>query len=381
MQPDALTFAQHCMQRALALAARGQYTTRPNPRVGCVLTQGDRIIGEGFHAQAGQAHAEVHALQDAHRNGENTQGARAYVSLEPCAHTGRTPPCTDALLRAGISAVVIACLDPYDQVNGRGAERLRAAGVAVQIGLLQTEARRLNAGFFSRVLRHRPWLRLKLATSVDGRIALKNGASQWLTGPAARADGHRLRAQACAVLSGIGTVLTDDPALDARLDAAVLAELPVPLMPVMKIILDRAARLPAHARVVQSPGLTLQVHAQDVVSRLAPSVRSMPHDFTQADALQALLLRLTQEYQIQELHVEAGGTLAGALLAADLVDELVVYQAPLLLGPEAKAMAELPEASSLDSLARWQLLDVMQLDADVRLRYLSAAANSLLRES
>ena len=243
------------MRRALDLAARGLFTTTPNPRVGCVIVREGRVIGEGWHERAGEAHAEVRALADVQSRGETARGATIYVTLEPCNHTGRTPPCTDALLAAGIARAVIAMRDP-NPVAGRGAERLAAAGVAVEHGLFEDEARELNVGWIKRIQEGRPWVRVKIAASLDGRTALENGASQWITGAAARADGHRWRARACAILTGIGTVLQDDPQLTVR-------DVETPRQP-LKVIVDRHGEVPANSRVLAGGALVISAETPQI---------------------------------------------------------------------------------------------------------------------
>ena len=321
------------MARALQIAERGMYTTTPNPRVGCVVARGAQVLGEGWHERCGEAHAEVRALADAHERGNDARGSTAYVTLEPCNHHGRTPPCTDALLAAGIARVVIAMRDPNPQA-AQGADRLRAAGVAVDIGLREHEARELNPGWIKRMRTGRPWLRLKIAPSLDGRTALPNGASQWITGPAARADGHRWRARACAILTGIGTVRQDDPRLSVR-------DVPTSRQP-LKVIVDRHAELAATARLL-AEGETL------VFTAVAPKVPLPPHVHTRVmpdrDGRIDLpaMLDVLGARGINEVHVEAGAKLNGALLAAGLGDELLVYLAPCLLGDPARGMLDRPQ--------------------------------------
>ena len=319
------------MALALELAERGLFTTRPNPRVGCVLAHGAQVVGTGWHEKAGAPHAEVHALAAA---GARARGATAYVTLEPCAHFGRTPPCADALIAAGVARVVAACVDPFPQVAGLGLARLTAAGIATESGLMHAQARALNAGFFSRVERGRPWLRLKLAMSVDGRSALANGLSRWLTGPQARRDVHWLRARSCAVLTGVDTVLADDPSLDVRLDAADLPALPIPAP--LKIILDRQLRTPADAKLFGTPGAVLIAHSESAPELNRAALRAVGAELWQlpldpAEQLPALFAELGKR-AINEVHTEAGAVLCGALLQSRLVDELVLYQAPILLG-------------------------------------------------
>jgi diaminohydroxyphosphoribosylaminopyrimidine deaminase / 5-amino-6-(5-phosphoribosylamino)uracil reductase len=347
------------MRRALALAERGLNTTTPNPRVGCVLVRGGRVIGEGWHERAGEAHAEVRALANAAERGEATREATAYVTLEPCNHHGRTPPCTDALLAAGIARVVAAMRDPNARAN-RGGERLSAAGVRVETGLLEAEARELNVGWIKRVRDERPWVRVKIATSLDGRTALASGESQWITGEQARADGHRWRARSCAILTGIGTVRQDDPQLTVR--AIETARQP------LKVVVDRHGELPVAARLLASGPVVVFSAAVPRVAWPA-NVESivLPGSDGRVD-LAAMLARLG-ERGINELHVEAGAKLNGALLAAGLVDELLLYLAPCLLGDPARGMFQLPAALarlservalSIESMERvgedWRLL-------------------------
>lgn len=330
------------LTRALALAAEAIGLTDPNPRVGCVLLAADgRELGAGHTQPAGQAHAEVMALRDAAARGHDVRGAIAIVTLEPCSHHGRTPPCCDALIAAGIARVVVAVQDPNPQVAGQGITRLRAAGIAVELADAATAdvARELNIGFFSRMQRGRPFVRLKSAVSLDGRTALPDGRSQWITGEAARADGHAWRRRAGAVLTGIGTVLADNPRLDVRL-------VPTARQP-LRLVLDPQGRLPPGARILQPPG---------EARTIGPGRADLP----------ALLAELGRE-GINELHVEAGPTLSGAFLDAGLVDELLIYQAPLLIG-EGRPLAALQPLAGLDQARRWRLLEALPIGADLRLR-------------
>jgi diaminohydroxyphosphoribosylaminopyrimidine deaminase/5-amino-6-(5-phosphoribosylamino)uracil reductase len=319
------------MRRALELAARGLYTTTPNPRVGCVIVRDGAVIGEGWHERAGAPHAEVNALADARARGHDPRGATAYVTLEPCNHTGRTPPCTDAVIAAGLARVVVAALDPNPQA-AHGAARLSAAGIAVETGLLAEAAAELNIGFVSRVTRGRPWVRLKAAASLDGRTALAGGESQWITGEDARADGHRWRARACAVLTGIGTVLQDDPRLDVRAVAT-------PRQP-RRVIVDRHAQTPVDARVLAGANALIVTNgARNPRWPAGIEVLELADPDGRVD-LPALMRELADR-GVNELHVEAGGKLNGALLHAGLVDELLLYLAPCLLGDPARGIAEL----------------------------------------
>ena len=364
MTVPAFSAADHeFMARALRLAERGLYSTTPNPRVGCVIVMDGRIVGEGWHMRAGGQHAEVHALQLA---GEHAPGACAYVTLEPCSHHGRTPPCADALLAAGVSRVVAAMEDPNPLVAGQGLARLRAAGVLAECGLLGAEARELNIGFVSRMTRSRPWLRLKLAASLDGRTALTNGASQWLTGLAARQDGHRWRARACAILTGIGTVRGDDPQLDVRGVEAHAGDLRQPL----KVVVDSRLELSPDARVLRA-GRALVAAAQgnrariDALRQRGAEVVLLPGADGQVD-LPALFGELARR-GINEVHGEAGCTLSGALLRAGLVDELLLYLAPCLIGDTARGMFAMPALASLADRRELVVQDVRSLGADLRL--------------
>ena len=320
------------MSRALELAGRGLFTTTPNPRVGCVIARDGRVVGEGWHERAGDAHAEIRALADVAARGERAHRATAYVTLEPCNHYGRTPPCTDALLEAGIARVVAAMRDPSAPA-GRGADRLGASGVAVDVGLLEAEARALNLGWIKRLRDGRPWVRVKIAASLDGRTALAGGESQWITGAEARADGHRWRARSCAILTGIGTVLQDDPQLSVR--AVETTRQPI------KVVIDRHGELPAKARLLAgAPVVVFSAEAPRNAWHSEVESIVLPGPDGRVD-LSAMLARLG-ERGINELHVEAGAKLNGALLAASLVDELLLYVAPCLLGDPARGMFELP---------------------------------------
>ena len=350
---------QSFMARALRLAEQALYTTSPNPRVGCLIVRHGEVAGEGWHQRAGEPHAEVHALRAA---GAAAHGATAYVTLEPCSHFGRTPPCADALIEAGVARVVVAMEDPNPLVAGRGIERLRAAGIVVDCGVLEDPARELNIGFVSRMRRGRPWLRLKLAASLDGKTALSNGASQWITGPAARQDGHRWRARACAILSGIGTIAADDPQLNVREVASDRQPL--------KVVVDSQLQLSPEARLF-GDGKVLLVGAIDSKDRAAAlrdkgaEVLCLPDASGRVD-LTALLTELGRR-GINELHVEGGYRLSGALLAAGLVDELLLYLAPCLLGDDARGMFGLPPLQSLSEKHGLAIRDMRMVGTDLRL--------------
>lgn len=350
------------MTRALALAEYGLFTTQPNPRVGCVIAHGDEVVGSGWHQRAGEPHAEVHALRVA---GERARGATVYVTLEPCAHHGRTPPCADALVAAGVARVVVAAEDPFPQVAGRGIGKLRATGVTVDTGLLREEARELNVGFFSRIERDRPFVRVKLAMSLDGRTALANGESKWITGEAARADVQRWRARSSAILTGSGTVLADDPHLTVRLPAGEA------FAPPLRVVLDRDLRVPAHFHVMDGSAPTLRIHdAQRMPPADVPA--GVRHAGVALDGEGRLdlsaVLALLARFEVNELQVEAGSGLSGALLAAGLVDELLLYVAPVLLGDHARPLLELPPLASMAGRWRLAVVEQSQVGADWRLR-------------
>ena len=376
---DGTPFERQAMARALELAALGRRSTQPNPRVGCVIAQGDRIIGEGWHQRAGEPHAEVFALRQA---GAAARGATAFVTLEPCNHHGRTPPCSEALIAAGVARVIYACGDPNPRVDGTGAARLRAAGIEVATGLMAAEGEELNLGFFSRMRRGRPWLRLKMAASLDGRTALAHGESRWITSPEARADVHAWRAESAAVLSSSATVLADDPELTARPTATVdggAAGAAHPLRQPLRVLLDTHARIPTTARLFGAPGEVVRLIAP--AARVPPAASSVATGAGQASAhrieriatdadgrlsLPAVLAWLGGE-GINEVWTEAGPTLAGALLTAGLVDELVVYLAPRLLGPDARPLAHLPALTRLADAAPWRVQDMRPIGPDIRI--------------
>jgi len=360
-------FDRFAMQRALSLAARGLETTDPNPRVGCVIAQRGRVIAEGWHERAGEAHAEVAALRAA---GAQAAGATVYLTLEPCSHHGRTPPCVEALIAARVARVVIAVSDPNPLVHGKGAAALRAAGVSVETGLMEEEATELNAGFFRRMLTGRPLLRVKLAMSLDGRTALASGESRWITGEAARADVQRWRARSSAILTGIGTVLADDPRLDVRLASEAGAARRQPL----RVVLDSQLRTPPGARLLSSPGEVLiftTLTAPEDPRALSLSTRgarleSLPLD-AERIALPSVLDRLG-ELELNEVLVEAGAILAGELLRQSLADELLLYVGLRLLGPAARALVTLPPLARLADAPSFTLIEMQPVGDDLRLR-------------
>lgn len=351
------------MARALQLAERGLYTTSPNPCVGCVLVKDGKIVGEGWHERAGEAHAEIHALRMA---GETARGATAYVTLEPCSHEGRTPPCADALIKAGIARVVSAIQDPNPQVAGQGLQKLRAAGISVECGLMETAARELNIGFFSRMTRGTSWVRSKIAASLDGRTALANGASQWITGGDARRDVQHWRARSSAVLTGIGTILGDD----ARLNVRDIEGAHQP----MRVIADSHLRIPPTARILDRStvgGEVLIYTAVQETEKIAgleqagARVTVLP-DMTGRVDLAAMLRDLAAR-GCNEILVEGGAKLNGALLNAGLVDEMLLYLAPQFLGDLAHGMASLDELTSLEQRIELDWRDVRNVGRDLRI--------------
>jgi diaminohydroxyphosphoribosylaminopyrimidine deaminase/5-amino-6-(5-phosphoribosylamino)uracil reductase len=365
----AITDTRH-MAEAIRLARLGLCTTAPNPRVGCVLARGERVISRGFHQRAGGPHAEAAALAAAR---EPVAGATAYVTLEPCSHHGRTPPCAEALVAAGVARVVAASLDPNPLVAGRGLERLRAAGIDVACGVLEREALALNPGFFKRMKTGLPWVRVKLAMSLDGRTAMADGTSKWITGEAARKDVQRLRARSCAIVTGVGTVLHDDPRLDVRTTEGD----GTPRQPV-RVVVDSRLRTPASARVIGEAGETMVVAAagdaarERALTEAGATVLHLPGADGRVD-LRALLSRLAAA-QCNEVLVEAGATLAGAALRERLADELVIYVAPALLGSSARPLADLPFGSMEQKLGL-QITDITAVGADWRITAVPSASS------
>jgi diaminohydroxyphosphoribosylaminopyrimidine deaminase/5-amino-6-(5-phosphoribosylamino)uracil reductase len=349
---------EHYMARALKLAQRGLFTTTPNPRVGCVVVRDGAVVGEGFHERAGEAHAEVRALAEA---GSRAAGATVYVTLEPCNHHGRTPPCTDALIASGVRRVVAAMRDPHAGA-GEGGARLAAAGVAFEWGLLEAEARELNVGFVARMTRGRPWMRLKVAASLDGKTALADGRSRWITGEAARADGHRWRARACAILTGIGTVRDDDPQLTVR--AVETSRQPLRVLIDSRLEVSPAARIFAGGPVLVAAAAANGANAAALRDRGAEIV-ALADAAGKVDL--AALARELARRGINEVHVEAGFKLNGSLVAAGLVDELLVYLAPRLLGETGRGMFALPAVEELARARRLAWRDVTRVGEDLRL--------------
>ena len=350
------------MRRALKVAQQALFVSSPNPRVGCVLVRDGHWLAEGSTQRAGDRHAEAQALHEAALQGVDVRGATAYVTLEPCSHTGRTPPCADALIDAGVARVVVALQDPNPRVAGQGIDRLRAAGIQVDVGLFAEDALAQNPGFCARMTRGTPWLWLKSAASLDGRTALPDGRSQWITGAEARDDGHRWRARACVVLTGIGTVLADDPMMDVR-------AIDTPRQPV-RAVLDTQFMLGEHARIINGDPVwvfTARPDAGKAARLVARNVRVivLPMDERGGLSLTALV-RWLGDHEVNEVHVEAGARLQGALIQAGLVDEWVAYLAPSIVG-DGPGLAALP--TPLDSLAdarRYEFVDVQPLGADLR---------------
>jgi len=357
---------QDAMQVALEWAQKGMNTTTPNPRVGCVIVQQGKIIGVGHTQPAGQAHAEVQALRNASSQQIEVRGATAYVTLEPCSHFGRTPPCADALIASGIARVVVAILDPNPLVSGRGVARLRAAGITVDCPVLEQQAHEINIGFFQRMQTGKPWVRMKAAASLDGKTALLNGQSQWITSAQARADGHHWRARACAILTGIGTILEDDPQLTVR--ALTVTRQP------LRVIVDSTLQTPVQAKALVGGALIVHAMApdQDSVSQLRQAqlraagaeLLYLPDPHGKVD-LAALMLELGRR-EINELHVEAGAKLNSSLIRAGCVDELLLYVAPCLLG-EARSLFSLPALTDLSKQTRCYFHEVQQIGPDLRL--------------
>ena len=362
MPPSGPAFAfsaiDHAMMaRALRLAERGAFTTKPNPMVGCVIARDGEVVGEGFHERAGGPHAEVFALEGAR---ERARGATAYVTLEPCSHTGRTGPCADALIAAGVARVVGAMRDPHPQVDGSGYEKLRAAGIQVEAGLMEAQARDLNHGFLSRIERGRPWLRVKLATSLDGRSALASGDSKWISGEPARRDVQRWRARSGALLTGAGTVLVDDPHLTVRLDDG--ADFVAPL----RVVLDPGLATVARGHIREGDAPTLYLHAPD--ARMPRGVDAQHMHVPVHAGLFDLdaVLKLLAERGINEVQVEAGATLAGGFLAAGLVDELLLYVAPVMLGERARPLFEGLHIDAMTERLNMRIVETRRIGEDVR---------------
>lgn len=350
------------MARAIALTERGRDTATPNPNVGCVIVKAGRIIGEGWHERAGELHAEARALAAC---SETPEGATVYVTLEPCAHAGRTPPCADALLAARVARVVACIEDPFPKVSGRGVTRLREAGIRVELGLMAAQAEEAHRGFLHRMRKGRPWMRIKSAASLDGRIALANGESQWITGEAARRDVHALRARSCAMLTGIGTVMRDDPELTVR-------HVPCSRQP-KRVLIDSRLDIEPHAKILKGEPPIIFTVSEDAqkgrrLQDLGAEVVQAPVDPAKPGKTDlAAIARALAERGFNEVTVETGARLNGSLIAAGVIDEIVLYLAPMLMGDAAKGLFALPEMQSLDQALRPRIVDVRQVGPDLRI--------------
>jgi len=367
-------FDAQMMSRAIQLAKRGLYTTHPNPRVGCVISQGSEIVGEGWHQRAGEGHAEVHALRHA---GKAAKGATAYVTLEPCSHFGKTPPCAEALVKAGVARVVAAMQDPNPLVSGKGLQRLQAVGIKTEVGLLKSEAEALNLGFIKRMQQGKPYLRIKLAMSLDGRTAMASGESQWITGGDSRADVHRLRARSDAILTGIGTVQADNPSMNVRLSEADLATLykndsAAILPPPLRVVLDSHFSIDPQAKMLTLPGKTLiigtaqQSKKVEILKNLGRvEIEVLEQQQGRVD-LNDVMHCLAQR-EINEVLLEAGPTLAGAALQAGIVDEIVLYVAPHIMGSDARGLFNLPGLDKMRDRIDLNITEIRQVGQDFRI--------------
>jgi diaminohydroxyphosphoribosylaminopyrimidine deaminase/5-amino-6-(5-phosphoribosylamino)uracil reductase len=352
------------MAQAIKIAGKGRYTTDPNPRVGCVLAKDNNVLSEGWHERSGHAHAEINALN----NAGDVSGATAYVTLEPCSHHGKTPPCCDALIKAGIKRVVVAMQDPNPLVSGKGLQRLQDAGITVDYGLLEQDARALNVGFIKRMESGRPWVISKLAMSLDGRTAMASGESKWITSAESREDVHRFRAESSAILTGINTVLADDPSLNARLKATDV------IQPV-RVILDSKLQMPVAAQMATLPGRTLVLtctkneQKQQALIQAGFEVHCLPSHHDRIDLNEVMVFLGLQ--QINQVFVEAGATLNGALLKQNLVDEWLIYMAPCILGSEGRGLFNLPEMQKMADKVKLQITNMRQIGSDIRIRFVA----------
>lgn len=347
------------MSEALQLAEKGLYSTTPNPRVGCVIVLGNQVVGRGWHECAGKPHAEINALRQA---GPMARNATVYVTLEPCNHYGRTPPCIEALIHAGVAKVIMAMEDPNPLVSGRGKVLLQQSGIEVQTGLMEIEAKTLNIGFINRMLYKRPWVRIKIATSLDGKTALNNGASQWITGKAARQNGHQWRARSCAVLTGIGTVKADDPQLTVR-------QIKTRRQP-LRVVVDSRLEMPVNAKLLQGEGVIIFTATSNkervaVLHDLGAKVFELPTMSGEVDVVK--MMQRLADLEINELLVEAGSKLNGSLVKAGLVDELVIFLAPCLLGDKARDIFNLPELINLKQKSELKIQDLRMVGQDIRI--------------
>ena len=351
---------QFFMSEALRLAEKALFTTSPNPRVGCVIVQNNEIVGRGYHAKAGESHAEALALEEA---GSKSEGSDVYVTLEPCSHTGRTPPCVDALIKAKVKKVFIAMQDPNPLVSGQGIQKLKEASIEVEVGVMETQAQQLNMGFVSRMTKKLPYVRAKLAVSIDGKTALHNGKSQWITGDAARADVQYWRASSCAIVTGIGTVLSDNPKLSVRLYENARQPL--------RVVVDSELKIPLDAHILHEKPLLI-VYANDKQKKL-PQLEALGIECTQIDDSGKVdlvaLIKMLAEREMNEVWIEAGEGLNGAFLKAHLIDELMIYYAPVILGSEAKGMFTLPAYEDLENKITTTLIDHRWVGQDLRMRF------------
>jgi len=363
---------QYYMAYALRLAEKGLWSTDPNPRVGCVIVNENKIVGEGWHQMAGEPHAEIHALQMAK---EKAAGATCYVTLEPCCHQGRTPPCTEALIKAGIKRVVIAMTDPNPLVCNKGVEQLSKAGIVVDTGILSHEAEQLNPGFLMRMRHNRPYIRCKMAMSLDGRTAMASGESRWITSQEARRDVQYLRARSSAIMTGVGTVLSDDPRLTVRetqLPTHSSAE-PVVIQQPLRVIVDTHLSMPIEAQMLSLPGKTVifttnnNHKLKEILEETGARVIYLPAGMEQKVDLTALCCYLAQEDEINELLMESGVTLSGSMLRAGLIDEIVIYMAPLLMGDKARGLFHLPDIEQLHEGVRLNITEIRAIGCDWRI--------------
>jgi len=348
------------MSRALFLAKKGIYTTAPNPNVGCVLVKDGTVVGEGWHEKAGEAHAEINALKQA---GKKAEGATAYVTLEPCCHQGKTPPCTDALIKAKVKRVVAAMIDPHTKVAGKGLKQLKSAGILVEQGLLEEQAKELNLGFIKRMQKRLPYVRCKLAMSLDGRTAMASGESKWITSAAAREDVQRLRAKSSAILTGVGTVLADDPSMTVRLDN-------IDSQPI-RVVVDTNLSMPTNAKMLKEPGQTVLMtcsadeYAAQALKDAGADIHMMPYCNTSVD-LKSVLQQLS-DLHINDVLLETGATLSGAMLQAGLIDELIIYMAPVLMGNDARGLFALPGLESMHDKIELEITDQRVVGKDIRI--------------
>jgi len=351
---------QFFMSEALRLAEKALFTTSPNPRVGCVIVQNNEIVGRGYHMKAGESHAEVMALEEA---GNRSEGSDVYVTLEPCSHTGRTPPCVNALIKAKVKKVFIAMQDPNPLVSGQGIQKLKEAHIDVELGVMEAQAQQLNIGFICRMTKKSPYVRAKLAVSIDGKTALHNGKSQWITGEAARADVQYWRASSCAILTGIGTVLSDNPKLSVRLYENARQPL--------RVVVDSELKIPLDADILHEKPLLI-VYANDKQKKLA-QLEALGIECIQLDDRGkvdlAALIKILAEREMNEVWIEAGEGLNGAFLKANLIDELMIYYAPVILGSEAKGMFTLPAYENLENKITTTLIDHRWVGQDLRMRF------------